>query len=77
MNNLTPRMDALQASGMIQRSGYYKPADFKARCGVNPRYFPKYFRLSATGLVIIRAAFITDCNTHFAAVRDNWRTIGI
>ncbi len=67
----------LKAVGMVYRSGNYNANTFEKRCGVNPASYPKYFRITQGGLVVVLQRFVTDYDVHMSGVGRNWSALGV
>jgi len=72
---LTPTL--IKASGYVYRNGYDTPAQFREAFGFDATNHPRYFRITATGLVVALSTFVHDCRAHFENVRANYARIGL
>ena len=70
--------EALKACGYVHHNGKRTEAEFEALFGFKPGKYPGYFRtVGERGLVVVTDTFRNVCDSHFAAVRQNYARLGV
>jgi hypothetical protein len=64
-------------AGMKYASGSYTAEQWQAKTGVNPLDFPKYIKITRTGLCIWTDHAEKLYSAHIDNVRGNWACLGI